>query len=393
MTATDIVQDVLILAPPCSVYELLVDSDKHVTWEGTEASLDPRPGGVYRVVIAGRYPLVGHFVDAIPCEVVSLTLNWDVPGASGVPLKIEYRLRPAFGQRTRLTVVHREIPANAVDDVRNASEHYLARLAAVASGAKLPPDAPLDEGADLSSERAQPSVTTPSRDGVEASHEFAAMQLALDDLFDVLGKLEPDDWDRPTRCAPLNVRDLVAHITGSFEFVATWLTTTPPVGHAMLDRSTMWRAFPDGTPARVAEAALSVPNDRTPTETIRSLRRAVQTFIASLSDRSVDDLAACPMFGADFVLKAVDVMANRVLEVGVHLLDVLAAVGRPESLPPACEPVIRSILDGLLGGEPPPVLRWDFDTYVLKGTGRLPLSPLEREQLGEGLATRFPLLA
>jgi hypothetical protein len=44
--------------------------------------------------------------------------------------------------------------------------------------------------------------------------------------------------------------------------------------------------------------------------------------------------------------------------------------------------------DGLLGA--PRSLGWDELTYVLKGTGRLPLSGADRTSLGQE-ADRFPL--
>jgi hypothetical protein len=89
------------------------------------------------------------------------------------------------------------------------------------------------------------------------------------------------------------------------------------------------------------------------------------------------------MFGDDFVLSARHVVANRVLEVGVHLLDIQAAVGLPEVLPEASTPVIRSILDGLLGESPPDELGWDSVRYALIGTGRAELTRSEHDILGE----------
>ena len=39
-----------------------------VLWEGTEVELDPQPGGVYRVLVAGQFQSVGEFIEVVPNE-------------------------------------------------------------------------------------------------------------------------------------------------------------------------------------------------------------------------------------------------------------------------------------------------------------------------------------
>ena len=48
--------EVRIQAPPETVFEFFVDPEKMTRWKGTEAELDPRPGGRYRVggIAGGR---------------------------------------------------------------------------------------------------------------------------------------------------------------------------------------------------------------------------------------------------------------------------------------------------------------------------------------------------
>jgi hypothetical protein len=85
-------------------------------------------------------------------------------------------------------------------------------------------------------------------------------------------------------------------------------------------------------------------------------------------------------------------VAARVLEFGVHTMDIAQAVDRPERVHPTAEPVITGILDGLLGEPLPEALGWDATRYILTGTGRRPLSDDDRRRLGS-LTDRFPLLA
>jgi len=59
--------EVRIQARPETVFEFFVDPEKMKRWKGTEAELDPRPGGTYRVSgIAGGATVVGEFVEIDP---------------------------------------------------------------------------------------------------------------------------------------------------------------------------------------------------------------------------------------------------------------------------------------------------------------------------------------
>jgi len=83
---------------------------------------------------------------------------------------------------------------------------------------------------------------------------------------------------------------------------------------------------------------------------------------------------------------------TRVLEIAVHGLDLADALGRPPWITPGGAAITRAILEGLLGGAPPPGLEWDDVAFIEAGTGRRPLTGADRAVLGEA-ATAFPLLA
>ena len=84
-------------------------------------------------------------------------------------------------------------------------------------------------------------------------------------------------------------------------------------------------------------------------------------------------------------------VTTRVLEIGVHGLDLAAALGRPPWLTSGAASVVLSILAGLLGEDPSPALGWSDLTFIETGTGRRPLTDAERSVLGER-AGAFPLL-
>jgi len=137
----ELVREVLIDARPETVFEYLTVPSLNVEWQGTEAELDPRPGGVFRVLVGGGHHAAGEFVEVIPNEKVVITFGWDVPGhpiPAGSTI-VEYTLQ-AEGDKTRLRLVHRDLPEDAVVDHTRGWDHYLARLAIAASGGDPGPD-------------------------------------------------------------------------------------------------------------------------------------------------------------------------------------------------------------------------------------------------------------
>jgi uncharacterized protein YndB with AHSA1/START domain len=110
-------------------------------WMGTEAEIDPRPGGVYRVLVGGEHPSIGEFVEVVPDEKVVFTWGWDEPGHP-IPAgstRVEITLIPE-GDKTRIRLVHRGLPADAVAEHTGGWDHYLGRLVVVGTGGDPGPD-------------------------------------------------------------------------------------------------------------------------------------------------------------------------------------------------------------------------------------------------------------
>ncbi len=139
----ELVREILIDASPETIFPFLTDPAKHVLWDGTEAELDPRPGGVYRVLVAGQHASAGEFIEVIPNEKVVFSFGWDVddnpirPGST----TIEYTLHPEGG-KTLLRLRHSGLPDDAVSDHGVGWDHYLERLSVAAAGGDPGPDVP-----------------------------------------------------------------------------------------------------------------------------------------------------------------------------------------------------------------------------------------------------------
>ncbi|HEV3400657.1 MAG TPA: SRPBCC family protein [Acidimicrobiales bacterium] len=145
----ELVQEVVVDASPETIFGLLTVADEHVQWMGTEAELDPRPGGTYRVLVAGQYPAAGQFVEVVPNDRVVFTFGWDAPGNPVPPgsSTIEISLHPE-GAKTRVRLVHRDLPEGVVGEHTHGWGHYLGRLSVAASGGDVGPDAGPGGGAE-----------------------------------------------------------------------------------------------------------------------------------------------------------------------------------------------------------------------------------------------------
>lgn len=137
----ELVREVVIGASPATIYPFLTDPTQHVLWMGTEAELEPHPGGRYRVLAQGVHPGTGEFLEVVPNEKVVFTFGWDEPNHP-IPAgstEVEITLIPE-GEKTRVRLVHRGLPDDAVADHSEGWDFYLNRLAVVATGGDAGPE-------------------------------------------------------------------------------------------------------------------------------------------------------------------------------------------------------------------------------------------------------------
>ena len=148
--------EIRIEAPPEVVFAYFTDPMKMVRWMGTEAMLDPRPGGVCRVNFRreiGEVAVIGEFVEVVPHSRVVFTWGWegDLFGVPPASTRVEVSLVPD-GSGTLVRLVHGELPDAAVEPHEAGWTHYLKRLSVEAAGGDtgpdewLPPGIPSDAG-------------------------------------------------------------------------------------------------------------------------------------------------------------------------------------------------------------------------------------------------------
>lgn len=123
-----------IAASPSTVYDYLTESDKWSRWQGVEARLEAREGGIFSMVMGNGMRARGEFKRLVPDELVVFTWGWiDHPGLPPGSTEVEISLEPD-GPGTMVTLVHRALPEDEVDLHKMGWTHHLPRLAVVAEG-------------------------------------------------------------------------------------------------------------------------------------------------------------------------------------------------------------------------------------------------------------------
>lgn len=129
-----------IAAPPAVVFRFLTDADHWIRWQGTEARIEPHPGGVHRVNIRGDGFASGEVVEVVPDRRIAFTWGFEFPDN---PLRpgstlVEIDLAPD-GDGTVLRFRQSAIP-DGFEAVGRGWDHYLTRLQQVAVGHDPGPD-------------------------------------------------------------------------------------------------------------------------------------------------------------------------------------------------------------------------------------------------------------
>jgi uncharacterized protein YndB with AHSA1/START domain len=131
-----VVREIHIRATPETVFEFFTEPGKVTRWLATEATLDPRPGGICHQDHAredgsgGSYHMRGEFLEVSPPERVVFTWGFTDPDV-GVPpgsSVVDVTLTPDGGG-TRLRLEHRDLPVATIESHSDGWTGMLERLA------------------------------------------------------------------------------------------------------------------------------------------------------------------------------------------------------------------------------------------------------------------------
>jgi uncharacterized protein YndB with AHSA1/START domain len=155
---------VRVPAVPSEVFSYFTDPARYVQWMGSEADLEPVPGGVYRVRMADGFSAAGRFLAVEPPHLV--VFSWGFaddeaasrtkggeaaaePGGAGASAsampggstRVTVTLAGAGDGGTLLTLRHESLPSSELREGHDVAWNtYLPRLAVRAAGGDPGPD-------------------------------------------------------------------------------------------------------------------------------------------------------------------------------------------------------------------------------------------------------------
>jgi uncharacterized protein (TIGR03083 family) len=216
----------------------------------------------------------------------------------------------------------------------------------------------------------------------------AILDAECERVAEVARSLDDEAYALPTRCPPWTVKVLLAHMYRDVDRVLAY-RDEPTAAEPDTTAVTYWRSYDpiEEGPVITARSVETAERFATGPELARGFDAHRRDVVAAARAMPPDRL-----FGAyGLTLRFDEYLRTRVLEVAVHGLDLAHALGRRPWITDEGTAVVRDILVGLLGTEPPGAVGWDDHTFIETGTGRRPLSDRDRAALGD-LAERFPLL-
>jgi uncharacterized protein (TIGR03083 family) len=203
----------------------------------------------------------------------------------------------------------------------------------------------------------------------------------------LLHALKPKQWEQPTRCPPMNVRELAAHMLRGALRIEEMLDQGPVDEEPEKDAITYFQFDSAGEAAvivkRAQEVSAAYPGDLARTwdmEWTKALQRA-RMYVG-------DDPVLRNVFG---LIRLSEYLKTRCVEVVIHHMDLDDALGRKPHPDREALETTGDVLRGLLGTDLRPV-GVDDVRFALIGTGRAPLNDDERQMLGP-LAQQFPLFS
>jgi uncharacterized protein YndB with AHSA1/START domain len=142
MTSTEAVAcEMIVEAPPEEVYRWFIEPERLVQWIGGRATLEPRPGGIFRFEIVPGEWCSGRYVELTPGHRVVFTWGWESgaipvpPGSSTVSVSLNPHPRG-----TLVHLEHTDLLPEARQLHMQGWSRFLPRLAAAVAGRDPGPD-------------------------------------------------------------------------------------------------------------------------------------------------------------------------------------------------------------------------------------------------------------
>jgi len=224
--------------------------------------------------------------------------------------------------------------------------------------------------------------------------EYRAALFAFDRAYSAVGEftagLSRADLLAFSRCRGWVVADVLFHVLCDAQRALVALASPAP-GPPDRDFVSYWTAFAaeaDDPTAAAWWVRRSAASFRDGTGVVALWQETAPAAVRAAGRANPDGYIATQ----GHVLAVTDFLATLVTEAVIHHLDMTAYLPTAPMPDQHAVALATRTLDGLLGPGASRPDEWTAEEYLLKGTGRVPLSPRDRSALAEA-AGRFPLLS
>nr|WP_233625307.1 maleylpyruvate isomerase family mycothiol-dependent enzyme [Actinoplanes sp. ATCC 53533] len=200
------------------------------------------------------------------------------------------------------------------------------------------------------------------------------------ELAAVMLDVAPADWSRASPCPPWTVAELLGHVATVIGWLPGMLAAPAPP-RAEVSAAGYYRAddrFSPATNAARLDLAARRAAAASDGHALALAFHADQREIVGLCRREPADRVVGTRHGD--AMSLTDFLVTRIVEVGVHGLDLADGLGRPAWLTPAAAGVLTDLFLGDGGRATGRRLGWDDPTLLRKVTGRRTLT--DREAAG-----------
>ena len=212
-----------------------------------------------------------------------------------------------------------------------------------------------------------------------------AFRLEAGQLARAMAGVSAAEWRLPTRCAPWEVSELLAHVRVVIAWLPDMLAAPPPT-RAEVSAVEYYRPddrfTPDTNAARIALARDHATEQHSGAERVDDFNATWQQ-VDRLCRAEPEGRVVRTRHGDAMLLS--EFLVTRVVEVAVHGLDLADALGRETWLTPEAADLVQGLLldpDGVTATEK---LGWGQLRFLRKATGREPITKeeaLEASRLG-----------
>jgi uncharacterized protein (TIGR03083 family) len=178
-------------------------------------------------------------------------------------------------------------------------------------------------------------------------------------MLDALRGVLPEQWDRPGALGEWTTRELAAHALRAFITVEGYLMAQPTTDRVLADAGEYYQTALSNSGVHQGVAVRARQAGRQLIDPVGESETIVAQVVALVASTADDE----PVNSPSGQMTLIEYLATRVVELGVHTLDLQRATGQPVELHPDTAAVVLHVLTDLAAPVP----------LILALSGRAPL--------------------